>query len=336
MNIYDISREANVSIATVSRVLNNKENVNEDTRERVLEVIRRNNYSPNAFARGLMLDTMKMVGILAADIADTNWAFGLSKLEQELRGNGYSAFIQGVGYNLEEIENGLNSMLNRKVDAVILAGSFFVQKNETDNRYIREAAKTVPVFLMNAEYHCPGVYSFSCDDAGMAYNGTRWLYEKGATNVIYLADFDCTCSENKRKGFYQATAEAGKNPQENLFYIPYTVNDIAGYTADFLPKIKKKGVVFDAVITEDETLAIGTVKYAVRSGLRIPEDIQILGYDNSTLSLLSEPPLSSIENCLDIMCTNCVAALVELMHERNIPTRQVYSGRICQRATTRA
>ena len=101
MNIYDISKKAGVSIATVSRVLNGSDKVSETTRQKVLDVIRETNYTPNAFARSLGLNSMSTVGILCSDASDVYQAQAVCYLERELRGNSYVSMLCCTGYRLE-------------------------------------------------------------------------------------------------------------------------------------------------------------------------------------------------------------------------------------------
>ena len=101
MNIYDVSKKAGVSIATVSRVLNGNKNVSDKTKERVLSVMEELGYTPNVFARGLGLNTMHTIGILCSDSSDAFLANAVYYLEQTLRKNGYESFLCCTGYELE-------------------------------------------------------------------------------------------------------------------------------------------------------------------------------------------------------------------------------------------
>jgi LacI family transcriptional regulator/LacI family asc operon transcriptional repressor len=101
MNIYDISKKAGVSIATVSRVMNGSANVSEKTRQKILDIIREEDYTPNPFARGLGLNTMKTVGFLCADSSDQFFSRAIYYLERALRANNYDAILSCTGADLE-------------------------------------------------------------------------------------------------------------------------------------------------------------------------------------------------------------------------------------------
>ena len=149
ITIYDISEEAGVSIATVSRVLNDSPKVSRKTKERVLDIIQASGYEPNAFARGLGTGSMKTIGILCADVADIYLANAVSYLERELRKEGFQTVLNCTGYSYEAKKDGVKRMENQRVDAIILVGSQYIEATERRNQYILDAAKQVPVMLVN-------------------------------------------------------------------------------------------------------------------------------------------------------------------------------------------
>ena len=175
MTIYDISEKAGVSIATVSRVLNGSSNVSEKTKQKVLDVINQCEYTPNAFARGLGLNTMKTIGIMCADSSDLYLAKAIYYIEQKLRANGYDSILCCTGYGLENKKSCMNLLINKKVDGIILVGSNFVYDKDTENRYILDAAAQVPVMLLNAALEAPNVYSILSDDFSSVYEATLQL-----------------------------------------------------------------------------------------------------------------------------------------------------------------
>ena len=112
LTIYDISKKAGVSIATVSRVLNGSDNVRPSTRKKVMDVIEKYDYTPNAFARGMGLHTMHTIGILCADSSDLFLAKAVYYLEQELQASGYESLLCCTGYNPDVRKNYVNLILS--------------------------------------------------------------------------------------------------------------------------------------------------------------------------------------------------------------------------------
>ena len=174
MTIYDISEKAGVSIATVSRVLNGSNNVSEKTKKKVLDVINQYEYTPNAFARGLGLNTMKTIGIMCADSSDPYLAKAIYYIEQKLR-----AILCCTGYDLDTKASSMNLLITKKVDGIILVGSNFIYEKEDDNKYILGAAGQVPVMLLNAAMDAPNVYSIVSDDFTSIYDATMEMIRSG-------------------------------------------------------------------------------------------------------------------------------------------------------------
>ena len=125
MNIYDIAREAGVSITTVSRVINHREQVNAITRERVEKVLKAHNYKPNATARNLVTKSSRTVAVLTIDIREPHYARTAYTIERELSHRGYEAIICNTGGELKETERYLQSLMEKDVDGIIMVGSVF-------------------------------------------------------------------------------------------------------------------------------------------------------------------------------------------------------------------
>lgn len=197
MTIYDISEKAGVSIATVSRVLNGSSNVSEKTKQKVLDVINQCEYTPNAFARGLGLNTMKTIGIMCADSSDLYLAKAIYYLEQKLRVNGYDSILCCTGYGLENKKSCMNLLITKKVDGIILVGSNFVYDKDMENQYILDAAAQVPVMLLNAALEAPNVYSILSDDFSSVYEATLQLIQAGVEDILYFTNSTSYSSKKK-------------------------------------------------------------------------------------------------------------------------------------------
>lgn len=332
MNIYDISRQAGVSIATVSRVLNGSDKVSPATRQKVLQVMEQNSYTPNAFARSLGLNTMRTVGILCADSSDIYLAAAIYHLEQALREHSYASMLCCTGYGLEEKQKYLQLLLSRNVDALILAGSHFIEEKQEDNAYLHEAAGRVPVFLLNGALTGSNLYSVLCDDARSSREITERILSSGSVRPIYLYRSLSYSGRRKLSGFQDACLAAGiPEPQSRAFLCPGDIQE----TARLLENLEKEGCLFDACLASDDELAAGAVKYALRAGRRIPEDIQITGYNNSLLSVCSTPEITTVDNRVAFLCTTAVDLLMQVLEQKSVPSCTMFSADIVERATTR-
>lgn len=332
MNIYDISAQAGVSIATVSRVLNGSGKVSDSTRQKVLKVIEQNHYTPNAFARSLGLNTMSTVGILCSDSSDVYLAQAIYYLERELRNNSYTSMLCCTGHGHQEKQDYLQLLLSRNVDAVFFIGSHFVESTADGNQYIFEAAKKIPVFILNGELNGNNIYSILCDDFNAAKNITNLLFDRGSLNPIFLYRVLSYSGQKKVQGFLKSCKEHGIDHQGNL---TFACSGSMEETCRILDNVRKSGVPFDAVATVDDELAAGAVKYALRNQMRIPDDFQVAGYNNSVLAICSTPEITTLDNRVEFMCITAVSQMIQIFQNRDIPATTMFSGNIVERQTTR-
>ena len=334
MTIYDISKQAGVSIATVSRVLNGSANVKPKTRKKVLDVIEQCGYTPNAFARGLGLNSMNTVGILCADCSDLYLAKAVYYIEKNLRNGGYHTTLGCTGYQLEDKKASLAMLLDQRVDAVIMVGSNFISANDEENKYIKDAANQVPIMLLNADYDYPNVYCTLCDDYKSMLEATNTLLSQKLEKILYLYNSKSFSGLRKLSGYQAAMLQSNASFDKDytLFYEGEKEN-IDGI-ADFLEEAVKKGIDFDAIIASDDTLAIGAMKYVKRKQLSVPTQCSIIGYNNSLLASCCEPPLTSVDNRLLTLCSQLVKTLMGVLNGTEMPQKVIFSGELIKRGTT--
>ena len=333
MTIYDVSEKAGVSIATVSRVLNGSDNVSAQTRQRVLAVIEACDYTPNAFARGLGLNTMNTVGILCADSTDLYVANAVYNIERELHENNYNCLLCCTGYNVEDKQKYLNLLVNKKVDSVILLGSNFISDNDDENEYIRKAAGEIPVLLLNADYDYENVYCSICDDFKSTLQATNYILDTGVEDILYLYNSKSYSALRKLSGYQSALVQRGLPLRmEYMQYFPGNHADLTS-VADFLSELDGT-LRYGAVIAGDDNLAIGAMKFAQKKGLSIPRDLSIIGCNNSILSRCCEPELTTIDNCLETLCHHIVKTLIGILNNSEMPQKVIFSGELIKRGTT--
>lgn len=335
MTIYDISEKAGVSIATVSRVLNGSSNVSEKTKKKVLDVINQYEYTPNAFARGLGLNTMKTIGIMCADSSDPYLAKAIYYIERKLRANGYDSILCCTGYAREAKTDSMNLLITKKVDGIVLVGSNFVYESEEDNKYITDAAAQVPVMLLNAALDVPNVYSVVSDDFTSTYEATLYLISTGIRDIVYFYNSTSYSGKKKLAGYRAAMEEKKLLTGANLLQFYHGSHEDIPAMAEHLRKLHDRGLQFHGLIAADDSLALGGVKYAKLMGYSIPGDFSILGYNNSMLVNCCDPELTSIDNKLETLCQHLITTLMGTLNGNEMPKKTVFSGEIIKRGTTR-
>ena len=331
MNIYDIAQKAGVSIATVSRVLNDSSHVSEKTRQKVLAVMEDENYSPNVFARGLNLNSMKTVGILYADASDLFLANAVYYLERYFRKKGYDSLLCCCGYDLERRKKYMDLMISKKVDAIVLAGSHFVEECDEDNDYIRSAAQHLPVAILSGKITGENIVCAYCDDkAAMREVGNR-LFSLGSEKIVFLYGVVSNSIHRKIAGLKEAYEANGFTFREKYaVYCPMTGIDAC---ADYIGAIRRQ-FEFDAIVCMDDTFAVAALKYAQRENIAVPDQLRIVGYNNSIISHCTTPELSTVENKTPELCKKLVDMTIESMQGTPEQTQFSVPGEILFRGTT--
>lgn len=335
LTIYDISEKAGVSIATVSRVLNNSSKVKESTRKKIMDIIDEYDYTPNSSARAMGLKSMKTIGILCADSSDIFLAKAVYYLEQNLQANGYESLLCCTGYNLDVRRNYIDLILSKKVDGLILVGSNFIGSTEEENTYIRDCANKVPVMILNGSYEHENVYCILSDDMNSVYRAATNMIDSGIRDILYLYNATSYSGRRKLAGFRMAMESQDiKGYEDRILRIPEELTDtesIANYLTDFV----KDGHSFHGVIAADDLLGIAAVKYGQRNGLSIPEDLSVIGYNNSLLTGCCTPELTSIDNQLEAQTRSLVKNLVGVLSGQDMPHMTVFPGNLICRKTTK-
>ncbi len=334
MTIYDISEKAGVSIATVSRVLNGSSNVSEKTKQKVLDVIRQYEYTPNVFARGLGLNTMKTIGILCADSSDLYIAKGIYYIEQLLQANGYDSILCCSGHELENKQKSMNLLITKKVDGIVLIGSTYVHETAEENKYIVDAASQVPVMLLNAYLDAPNVYSVLSDDYTSMYEATLYMIDAGIKDILYFYNSKSYSGKKKRAGYRAAMESKGLLKDENMLQFYHGSHEDVPAMAEHLTRQARAGLSFHGIVAADDILALGALKYARENGLKVPQDLAIIGYNNSMLTNACEPELTSIDNKLESLCQRLIQVLMGILNGDEMPQQTCFSGELIKRGTT--
>lgn len=331
MNIYDIAELAGVSIATVSRVVNDSPMVSEKTKAKVRKVMQENDYTPNVFARGLGLNSMKTIGLICPDVSDAYMAKAVAFLESDLRAYGYDCMLYCSGNDYEDRQIAVNTILQKRIDALVLIGSIYSQTDDNSETvdYIKQAAQKVPVFLINAYIEDENIYCALCDDFEASYTAVNNLIKSGKKKILYLSDSNSFSANKKRLGYEKALKDNNIPVKEEL--IIFTPNKIIE-TRDLL--LSKPKLDFDAVFATDDGLAVGAIKYAKAKNLKIPKDISIIGYNNFEISVSCEPELSTVDSRVERLCKIIIDSMMLLLKKKQISNKVYVKGHLIRRATT--
>ena len=331
MNIYDIADLAGVSIATVSRVVNGSPRVSEKTKRKVLSVMEEHNYTPNVFARGLGLDSMQTIGIVCPDVSDVYMASAVAFLERRLKEYGYDCILYCSGHEQEKKEKALELILKKRIDALVMVGSTYAGYGSGDEstEYISRAAEKIPVFLINGKISRPHIYSVYSKDEEAAYDAVSKMIGSGRKRILFLTD-SCSYSANRKlEGYEKALRDHGLPVLGELKI--HTENRIH-FVRDIL--LARHTLQYDGVFATDDGLAVGAVKCANARGIRIPEELCVIGYNNSEYSVCCEPELTTVDNTMEKLCNITIDNMMKLLKGEEVPADVPVECRLVKRCTT--
>lgn len=329
MNIYDIAEEAGVSIATISRVINGKAVVSQKTKDKVETVLKKYNYTPSDIARGLVVNSMRIVGVMTIDIRDLYYANVAYTVEQELTKLGFTGILCNTGENHNEKIKYFKTLEQKKVDGIILVGSVF--KDKALEIYIKKIAEKIPVVMINGFIESKNVYSIICDDGAGVCDAVEFLIKSGRKSLIYFQDTTTFSAVSKLNAFKKTMENNNFELNENNI-IKVEMGLDGGLKG--IRQVLERGIRFDAVVCGDDITAVGVVKGLKDAKIKIPEDIAVVGFNNSLLSRCCEPELTSIDGNMEEMGRLAVEIFDNVINGEKIQSQKVIKPELILRKTT--
>jgi LacI family transcriptional regulator len=315
-------------------VINGSARVSAATRQKVLRVMQECGYTPNAFARGLGLNTMHLIGLLCADASDPYLAKAVHSLERELRASGYDSLLCCTGYAHENKVKSLSLLKSKRVDGLIFVGSHFVESEAADNEYIRRAADETPAVLLGGELVGENLFTVRCDERAAMKSAARRLLRSGRRRVLYLYNSLSYSGRNKLMGYREGWEAEGLPAPAGLALMLEEYEFDVGRVRERLDACWEEGLRFDAVLAADDRLAAGALKFLKRRGLAVPGDVAVIGCNDSPIAGYCDPELTSIDNRLEDLCRQCAVTLMAALKGEPAPARTVLQAKLTEREST--
>ena len=314
VTIYDVAREAGVSMATVSRVVNGNKNVKENTRKKVLEVIERLDYRPNAVARGLASKRTTTVGVVIPDITNTYFAALAKGIDDIAEMYKYNIVLANSDEDDEKEVAVVNTLFSKQVDGVIFMGYHLTEKIRSE--FSRSRTPVVLAGTVDVEHQLPSV---NIDYKNATADAVRHLLKRNKKIAFVSGPLvDDINGKIRLVGYKEALKEAGVNYSEGLvFESKYRYDD--GYAlAERLVSSKATA----AIVTGDE-LAAGLLNGLADHGVSVPEDFEIITSDDSQIARYTRPNLTTIAQPLYDLGAISMRMLTKIMHKEELEEREV-------------
>ncbi len=280
-----------------------------------------------------MAHSSKTVGLLCTDSSDLYLAKAVYFIEKKLSEEGYHSMLCTTGYTFQRKQESLRLLLEKEVNAIALVGSHFIGQDEAENKYLYDAADKMPIVLLNGEIDHPNVYTSSCDDYQATKDATAALIDDGARSLLYFYDTQSYSGRKKQAGFRDACQDKGITDTFHLLYVGDR-EDIDG-VSNRVERLWESDMHYDAVVCSEDYLALGVVKFARRTGIAIPKNLQVIGYNNSLLTKCCDPELTSVDNHLEDISEQVVKALLSVLDGGSFPEKKIFKGELIKRDTTK-
>jgi len=315
--IYDIAREAGVSIATVSQVINGKGKISEKRRAEIMEIMERLHYQPSAIAAALTGKQTYTLGLLVPDISNPYFAELARAVEDRSRQLGYSVVICSTDNKDERVERYLNLLQQKRVDGMMIGTGI-------DNAEILSPLlqQSIPVALIARHMPSLSVHTVTIDDILGGALAADHLLELGHTRVAVLSEPSKVSSSQERvRGFRETLIKAGLTLEPNQ--IRESAADLSSAKKEALLLLGEKDHPTGLFCCND-IQAIGALQAAKELGLRVPEDVSIIGFDNTILASVTSPPLTTVAQPIEELGHRAVDLLIEeLKDEQKEPQKIV-------------
>lgn len=287
VTIYDVAREANVSMATVSRVVNGNPNVKPSTRKKVLEAIERLGYRPNAVARGLASKKTTTVGVIIPDISSIFFAELARGIEDIATMYKYNIILSNSDQNKEKELHLLNTMLAKQVDGILFMGGNITEE------HVNEFQKSdVPIVLAATIEENHLIPSVNIDYEQAAFEAVTHLLEKGHTRVAYITGPANDPINTKKLAGYRRALEAYGIAYDEALIVEGDYSYDSGIEAyEKIAELEEKPT---AVFAGTDEMALGIIHGAQDHGVHVPEQLEVIGFDNTRLATMVRPRLTTV------------------------------------------
>jgi len=328
--IRDVARKAEVSIATVSRVVNSNRPVHPDIRERVLKAVEELGYRPNFLARGLRQSNTCMIGLIIPDNSNPFYAEVARAIEDAGFAAGYSVILCNSDLSEEKQLAYIDVLLSHKVDGVILIDIDGVFPKALE----RILTENVPVVLTNTDILMPAVDQVMVDNYQGGYLTGQYLLGLKHRHVGCITLSTPHSYQSSRIiGFRQALAEGGIELSVEDFTLGNGRYE-SGYKA--MQELLLRRPDLTGVFVFNDLMALGAMNALHAQGIRVPEDISIVGYDNIFFASTSEPALTTIAQPIVTIGQECIARIIERIQQPDKqPTQTTLPVELIERSSCR-
>ncbi|MFR8733838.1 MAG: LacI family DNA-binding transcriptional regulator [Clostridium perfringens] len=330
MNIRDIARLAGVGVSTVSRVINDHPDVKDETREKILKIIKESNYIPNNSARILKKNNTNNIGVLVKGVFNPFFAEMINIIGNRINEAGYTMILQQNDYATEDdVDNLIAFVKEKRLQGIICLGGNFLNINDESFQFLDIPVVLTSVNTLSKESKSK-FSSIGIDNVLAAKASIQYLIDKGHRNIgILLGEKNDVGISGLRLEGYKKALEENNIPysEENVFIGDYDYSGAYRVTKEIVNNRKD----ITAIFSISDIMAVGAAKSVIDQGLQVGEDISIMGFDGMDISKYYNPGITTVKQPKKNMANNSIDLLLALLAKKEDHKHIIFETKIIER-----
>lgn len=330
MNIKDIARLAGVGVSTVSRVINDHPDVKDETREKILKIIKESNYIPNNSARILKKNNTNNIGVLVKGVFNPFFAEMINIIGNRINEAGYTMILQQNDYATEDdVDNLIAFVKEKRLQGIICLGGNFLNINDESFQFLDIPVVLTSVNTLSKESKSK-FSSIGIDNVLAAKASIQYLIDKGHRNIgILLGEKNDVGISVLRLEGYKKALEENNIPysEENVFIGDYDYSGAYRVTKEIINNRKD----ITAIFSISDIMAVGAAKSVIDQGLQVGEDISIMGFDGMDISKYYNPGITTVKQPKKNMANNSIDLLLALLAKKEEHKHIIFETKIIER-----
>ncbi|UBK77369.1 LacI family transcriptional regulator [Clostridium perfringens] len=330
MNIKDIARLAGVGVSTVSRVINDHPDVKDETREKILKIIKESNYIPNNSARILKKNNTNNIGVLVKGVFNPFFSEMINIIGNRINEAGYTMILQQNDYSTEDdVDNLIAFVKEKRLQGIICLGGNFLNINDESFQFLDIPVVLTSVNTLSKESKSK-FSSIGIDNVLAAKASIQYLIDKGHRNIgILLGEKNDVGISGLRLEGYKKALEENNIPysEENVFIGDYDYSGAYRVTKEIINNRKD----ITAIFSISDIMAVGAAKSVIDQGLQVGEDISIMGFDGMDISKYYNPGITTVKQPKKNMANNSIDLLLALLAKKEEHKHIIFETKIIER-----
>jgi DNA-binding LacI/PurR family transcriptional regulator len=338
ITIIDIAKMCGVGVTTVSRAINNHPDINQETKEMIMQVIKENHYIPNNSARNLKRGASKTIAVLIKGITNPFFNQMIKVFEEEIQRKKYSFILQRVDEHQDEIDVAIELEKEKRLKGIVFLGGYFSHSKE------KLTQLTVPFVLstigMTTEFEPNDYSSVSVDDYKESYKMVDYLCSLGHRKIAVITApmEDVSIGKLRYEGYKKALKDHGVDFDIKLVRI--MKDNIESYTMENGYAVTKEllelNVEFTAIYALSDSLAVGACKAIFEAGKSVPEDYSVAGFDGLDISFYYNPSITTMKQPVVEIAEETIKILFDLIQKKTTHSHKIFPAELIVRDSTRS